>query len=58
MGEGYRDHNQTSDLRLLSMKLPETPCSPLYKKAISPDRKLRRLFESEWTITAANDQQY
>ena len=55
--EGSRDYKQTSDLRWLSMKLSETPCSPLYKKAISPDRELRRLIESEWTITAANDQQ-
>lgn len=58
LAEGYRDYNQTSDLRSLSMKLSETPCSPLYKKAISPDRELRRLIESEWTITVANDQQY
>lgn len=56
LAEGYRDYKQTSDLRWLSMKLSETPCSPLYKKAISPDRELRRLIESEWTITAANDQ--
>lgn len=32
--------------------------SLLYKKAISPDRELRRLIEAEWTITAANDKQY
>ena len=56
--EGSRDYKQTSDLRWLSMKLSETPCSPLYKKATSPDRELRRLIESEWTIIAANDQQY
>jgi len=56
LAEGYRDYNQSTDLRWLSMKLSETPCSPLYKKAISPDRELRRLIESEWTITAANDQ--
>lgn len=58
LAEGYREYNQTADLRWLSMKLSETPCSPLYKKAISPDRELRRLIESGWTITAANDQQY
>jgi hypothetical protein len=58
LAEGYRDYNQTTDLRWLSMKLSETPCSPLYKKAISPDRELRRLIESEWKIAAANYQQY
>ena len=56
--EGYRDYNPTTDLLWLSMKLSETPCSPLYKKAISPDRELRRLIEAEWAITAANDQLY
>lgn len=58
LAEGYRGYNQTADLRWLSMKLSETPCSPLYKKAVSPDRELRRLIESDWTITAANDQKY
>ena len=56
--EGYRDYNRTTDLLWLSMKLSETPCSPLYKKATSPDRELRRLIEAEWAITAANDQLY
>lgn len=58
LAEGYRDHNQATDLLSLSMKLSETPCSSLYKRAISPDRELRRLIEAEWTITAENDQQY
>ena len=57
LAEGYRNYNQTTDLHWLSMKLSETPCSPLYKQAISPDRELQRLIESEWKITAANDQQ-
>lgn len=56
--EGYRDYCQTADLQWLSMKLSETPCSPLYKKAISPVSALRRLIEAEWTITAAKDKQY
>ena len=56
--KGYRDYNQTTDLLWLSMKLSETPCSPLYKKAISLDRELRRLIEAEWEIIAANDQPY
>ena len=55
LAEGYREYNQITDLRMLSMKLSETPCSPLYKKAVSPDRELRRLIEAEWTINAAID---
>jgi hypothetical protein len=57
LAEGYRDY-QSSDLRLLSLRLSETPCSPLYKSSISPDRELRRLIETDWVITAANDQRY
>lgn len=40
---GYREHPETKDLLTLSMKLSETPCSPLYKSAVSPDRELKRL---------------
>lgn len=57
LAEGYRDY-QITDLRWLSLKLSETPCSPLYKSSISPDRELRRLIETEWAVTAANDQRY
>lgn len=57
LAEGYRDH-RSADLRWLSLKLSETPCSPLYKSSISPDRELRRLIETEWAVTAANDQRY
>lgn len=56
LAEGYRDYKQTTDLRWLSLKLSETPCSPLYKSSISPDRELRRLIDAEWAITTANDQ--
>lgn len=58
LAEGYRDYNQTIDLLRLSMKLAVTPCRPLHKKAISPDRELQRLIEAEWAITCANDQPY
>lgn len=57
LAEGYRDY-ETTDLRWLSLKLSETPCSPLYKSSISPDRELRRLIQTEWAVTAANDQRY
>jgi hypothetical protein len=34
--EGYRDYLETDDLLELSLKLSETPCSPLYKGALRP----------------------
>lgn len=43
LAEGYREYLETKDLLALSVKLSETPCSPLYKSAISPDRELKRL---------------
>ena len=57
LAEGYRDY-ETTDMRWLSLKLSETPCSPLYKSSISPDWELRRLIETEWAVTTANDQRY
>ena len=56
LAEGYRDQNQTTDLLQLSIRLSETPCSPLYKRAISPDRELLRLIEMEWGNAAENEQ--
>ena len=32
-----------TDLMALSLRLAETPCSPLYKRHISPDRELSAL---------------
>jgi hypothetical protein len=46
LAEGYRDYLETDDLLELSLKLSETPCSPLYKGAASPDRELKRLVAS------------
>lgn len=47
LAEGYRDHLITKDLLALSLKLSETPCSPLNKTAISPDKALQRLIASQ-----------
>lgn len=47
LAESYRDHLTTKDLLALSLKLSETPCSPLYKTAISPDRALQLLVASQ-----------
>lgn len=46
LAEGYREYLETRDLLSLSIRLSETPCSPLYKSAVSPDRELRALFKS------------
>jgi len=43
LAEGYREYLETKDLLALSLRLSETPCSPLYKGAVSPDRELKRL---------------
>ncbi|GAA1480803.1 hypothetical protein GCM10009624_12430 [Gordonia sinesedis] len=36
----YRDGDPTVDLRELAVRLAATPCSPLYKRNVSPDREL------------------
>jgi hypothetical protein len=41
LAEGYREYLETKDLLTLSLSLSETPCSPLYKSAVSPDRELK-----------------
>jgi hypothetical protein len=43
LAEGYREYLETNDLLALSLRLSETPCSPLYKGAVSPDRALQRV---------------
>lgn len=43
LAEGYSEYLETKDLLALSVRLSETPCSPLYKSAISPDRALKAL---------------
>jgi hypothetical protein len=43
LAEGYREDLETQDLLALSLRLSETPCSPLYKSAVSPDRELKSL---------------
>ena len=40
LAEGYRDYLETDDPLALSIRLSETPCSPLYKTHISPQRAL------------------
>jgi hypothetical protein len=42
LAEGYRDYLETDDLLELSLKLANTPCSPLYKRETFPDKELHR----------------
>ena len=42
----YRDEGRQPDLLDLSLQLATTPCSPLYRKNVSPDRELAALLRS------------
>ena len=43
LAEGYRDQGGSIDPVALSLKLAGTPCGPLYKGAVFPDKALREL---------------
>jgi hypothetical protein len=43
LAEGYRDQDGSIDPVALSLKLAGTPCGPLYKGAVFPDKALREL---------------
>ena len=55
LAERYRDYLETNDLLELSIKLSETPYSPLYKGAVSPDRESERLVSALSVGSASND---
>jgi len=40
LAEVYRSHRDFDDLVALAVKLSRTPCGPLYKRHVSPDREL------------------
>jgi len=46
LADVYAKLDGESDLLALSMRLAETPCGPLYKRHISPDRELAALVTS------------
>jgi len=46
LAEAYRDNTPVPDLPRLAMRLATTPCGPLYRKNISPDRELAALVRS------------
>lgn len=43
LAEVYRAHRDFDDLVALAVKLSRTPCGPLYKRLVSPDRELDAL---------------
>jgi hypothetical protein len=43
LAEGYRDQDGSVDPVGLSLRLAGTPCGPLYKGAVFPDKALREL---------------
>jgi hypothetical protein len=43
LAEAYRAHDEPNKLIELSLKLARTPCSPLYKGPVSPERALKAL---------------
>lgn len=46
LADVYAKVDAESDLLTLSLRLAETPCGPLYKRHISPDRELAALVAS------------
>lgn len=47
LANAYRNPDGAADLDPLTMRLAQTPCGPLYKTHISPDRELAALLASE-----------
>jgi hypothetical protein len=47
LAHGYRDHMETSELHVLSMRLADTPCSVI--KHQSPERLLKELMAARLT---------
>jgi hypothetical protein len=45
LAEGYRDRIGLIEPLALSFKLAQTPCGPLYKGAVFPDRAVRELVD-------------
>jgi hypothetical protein len=46
LAEAWRDGRPQPDLHALALRLATTPCGPLYRKHISPDRELAALLRS------------
>jgi hypothetical protein len=46
LAEADRGHTPAPDLLVLAIRLAATPCGPLYRKHISPDRELAALLHA------------
>jgi hypothetical protein len=46
LAEAHRDHDTGQDLLDLAVRLASTPCGPLYRKNVSPDRELAAILHS------------
>jgi Domain of unknown function (DUF6933) len=46
LAEAYRGDTPVPDLLALAMRLAATPCGPLYRRHVSPDRELDALLRS------------
>ena len=55
LADTYRDGNPSPNLLDLSLRLATTPCSPLYKTHISPDRALAAHIQSNQPSPTSND---
>jgi hypothetical protein len=47
LADAYRAQDEMNELISLSIKLAHTPCSPLYKGPVSPDKALNELASGE-----------
>ena len=50
----YRDYRGLTDLVTLALLLSETPCGPLYKRHVSPDRELDAAIAA-WSVARPVD---
>jgi uncharacterized protein DUF6933 len=46
LAEIHRHHNFDQDLLNLALRLATTPCGPLHRSTVSPDRELHALLQS------------
>ena len=46
LAEAYRNDDPCPDLLELAVRLASTPCGPLYRRNISPDRELAALLRT------------
>jgi hypothetical protein len=55
LAEAWRQDQPPPDLHALALRLATTPCGPLYRKHISPDRELAALLRSIGDVSPGGD---